>query len=281
MKATLKYILIPLISLMHLLHASITPKPSLNFAPLSIHNKEELIQQFMPLFILLEKRLQLPSTRFIYEEDYGEILNKFINHEIDLALLGPLPYLKLQKDYLGIEPIVAFKNSHGTSSYRCVLVQFGDQKITPHPPIKVALTQPFSTCGYYATNQLLKSHFQLDLHQQSFHYNLSHENALLAVIKGEATIAGVRDSIARSFHSLGIRTLAKSEPFPEFALVANTQTLSKETIRAIQQTLLTIDPTLFSGWGGIFKHGFEKIDRDAYKHMHVDFHHIPLHDKEP
>jgi len=253
------------------LSASIIGKEALNFAPLSIQSKSELMEEFIPFFSYIEKELKLKSTRFVYEKDYAQIITKFKANQIDIALLGPLPYLKLKKEHPHMQPIVAFKNANNKSTYRCVIAHFGKDAIAWDQPLNVALTQPLSTCGYYATNKLLKEYYSIDLLQQSFDYQFSHHNALFAVLEGEFHIAGVKDSVAREFDSLGIRVLAQSKPFPEFALVVNTQTLSKKAIRRIQSTILNMNVSVYQKWDRIFKNGFEKIDTHAYKHIEVDF----------
>jgi len=257
------------------LYASIIGKESLNFAPLSIQSKSELMEEFIPFFAYIERELKLKETRFVYEKDYAQIIAKFKANQIDIALLGPLPYLKLKKEYPNMQPIVAFKNANNKSTYRCVIAHFGKDLIAWDQPLKVALTQPLSTCGYYATSRLLKNHYGIDLSKQSYKYQFSHHNALFAVLEGEFDIAGVKESVAREFHSLGIRTLAKSEPFPEFALVVNTQTICAKTIKLLQKTILDIDASLYKKWGGIFSNGFEVIDTKAYEKIVVEFEKIP------
>ena len=273
-----RFFLLVLLVMLWVRGASV-PTEALRFAPLSIQNKSEMVKEFIPFFAYIQKKLGVKKTQFIYEKDYAKLIEKFKNNRIDMTLLGPLPYLKLQQEYPHIQPIVVFKNAHGKAYYRCVLVHFAKDTVAFDRSLKVALTQPLSTCGYYATRLLLKEHYAIDLNDTSFSYNFSHHEALFRVLEGHFDAAGVKDSVAHDFETLGIEILAKSKPFPEFALVVNTQTLSKQTIAKLQRLIFDIPVALYQKWGGIFRYGFAPINKDAYDDIVVDFKNIPQEGK--
>ena len=68
---------------------------TLVFAPLPMQNRETLIKQFRPMTDYLEKELDI-KIEYSYAEGYNEIIKKFSNMEIDLAYLGPLPFVELR-----------------------------------------------------------------------------------------------------------------------------------------------------------------------------------------
>lgn len=247
---------------------------TLRIAPLPTNNKTQTIEAIVPLFSYIEKISKI-KTQYIYEKEYDEIIKKFKNNEIDIAILGPLPYLKLRETTQKSEPIIEFKNDQDKGFYRCVLAKFGNDTIDFNKQIKVALTQPLSTCGYYMTQQLLKNQYNIALQNQRYDYKMSHSAALTSVLEGDFHLAGVKESIAEDFSSLGVEIVAKSDLVPEFALVVNTQTLSTKQIKIIRDLILSIPPSTYKQWKGFLCNGFLKADKKVYDKLQVDFKMIP------
>jgi phosphonate transport system substrate-binding protein len=250
-------------------------KTTINFAPLPMKKASKNIQEFVPINIYLKEKLQI-ETSYIYKKNYKDILNSFINGEIDIAYLGPLPLVSLMQQYPHIKPIITFKQKNGSLKYRCVLAKFKKDKFDPKSNFNVSLTQPLSTCGYYMSKKLLHQKFNINLDQKKYNYNMSHRDALLAVLEGNYLIAGASDSIAKSYNSVGMQIIAQSEELPGFSLVANTKTLSKGQIDKIQKTLLSIPKDIYSSWKGVTSRGFVEANIDDYKTIDVDFTTIPL-----
>lgn len=245
-------------------------KKVIKFAPLPMTKASKNIEKFLFMNMHLEKKLNV-SIEYIQKKDYQKILDGFKDGSIDIAYLGPLPFVSLKKQYKYVKPIVVFKQKDGSSKYRCVLSKFKNDKFDKNKQIKVALTQPLSTCGYLMTNILLKEKYNIELSEQKYDYTMSHTNALLSVMKEEFLIAGAKKSIAQKFKSLGMEIIAQSELLPGFSLVANTKTLSKEQIEKIQSTLLALSKEDCKKFGGAILNGVEKVDVKEYDSLHVDF----------
>ena len=250
-------------------------KQNITLAPLPIKNTASSIQDFLPLQTYLEENLNT-SVKCIHKNSYQDIINAFKNGQIDIAYLGPLPFKALEQQYSHIKPIASIKQNNGTSSYRCVLTKFKNDPIDTSKPIKVALTQPLSTCGFYMTDSLLKEKLGVNLKKQKFKYLMSHSNAILSVLDGENIIAGVKDTVASQYATVGMEVVAQSKPLPGFVLVANTKTLTQKDIMKIQNSLLNIDSKTYSTWKGIFSKGFIEVDMNQYNTFEVDFNDIPL-----
>ena len=250
-------------------------KQTITFAPLPIKNSTKNIQDFLPLNSYLEKKLSI-KTKYIHKNNYQDIINSFKNGEIDIAYLGPLPFKALQQQYPHLKAMVSIKQNNKTTKYKCVLTKFKKDTIDTTKPIKIALTQPLSTCGFYMTNILLKEYLNIKLKEQKFQYLMSHTNAILSVTAGENTIAGVKDTIASKHKTIGMEVIAQSKPLAGFVLVANTKTLSTKDIKLIEETILNIDSKIYKSWQGIFSNGFLKVNIDQYKAFNIDFNDIPL-----
>ena len=246
-----------------------TPKRIFNLAPLPTKKLEQNIKEFLPIHSYMQKKMGI-KINYVHLKNYRDILDGFKNGSIDIAYLGPLPFIELYKEYKYAKPIVIFKQRNGLAKYRCVLAKFKDDNIDFSKKIKVALTQPLSTCGYFMSSKLLKEKFSVNLKDKYYDYTMSHTNALSAVLKGEFDIAGAKESIAQRFESLGLEIIAKSEPLPGFSIVVNTKTVSKEEIELLQKILdFPIDK--LKQIGGIISKGVVKTNIRDYDMLKVNF----------
>jgi len=246
-------------------------KQSINFAPLPTKKATKNIKDFLAMSYYLEQQLSI-DINYIYKKDYKDILQGFKNQTIDLAFLGPLPLISLYQQYPYVEPIVMFKGKNGSTNYRCVIAKFKNDHFpnsNNKQPIKVALTQALSTCGYFMTHRLLKEKFAIDLKQQQFDYTMSHTNALLSVVKGEFLLAGAKDSIARQFESLGVEIIAQSDLLPGFSLVVNKKSLSQKQINKIRDSLLNIPEAIYSNWSGPPANGMIETSIEDYNSLNI------------
>lgn len=247
----------------------------LNFAPLPTKKINKNIQDFVPLSSYLNDKLNIKFS-YIKKKDYKDIIDSFKDSSIDVAFLGPLPLAYLMHNYDQLEILAGFKQKNGLEKYRCVIGKFSDDVVYLNRTLKVALTQPLSTCGFYMTNKLLKKVYNVDLNNQKYSYEMSHTKALLSAISGKHLIAGAKESIADKHKSLGFKILAKSDLLPGFALVINKKTVSKEDIKKIKETILNIPDELLKSWGGVLSNGLVNTSIDEYRNLDIDFSSIPF-----
>jgi len=238
--------------------AALASPDTLYFAPLPMEQPEEVVKQFKPMLTFLEKRLGV-RIEIRYSTSYAEILERFRTGQIDLAYLGPLPYISLRENYPQAEPLVNFLEKDGQATYSCAL--FGSEQRLEKPLRNktFALTQPLSTCGYLAVDGLLQQRGER-LDRQRFRYLDKHDEAVLAVARGDYDFGGAKTSIARMYAHLGVVILAETPPLPSFALVANSRRLSAERLTRMRQTLAELDPKgrdrgLMSDWGPQLRNG--------------------------
>jgi len=219
----------------------------------------------------LEQELSEPIS-IEFHKNYAAILDAFCRDNIDLAFLGPLPYIKLKKKCDKVVPIVRFVNKKGKSTYTCSIItdtEIGVQNLQELKGKKVALTQPLSTCGYLMTDFLLRQ-AGFHLADTRYRYVGNHRKVALAVIRGEADAGGLKTSIAHKYEHLGIRFLARTPPLPGFLLVANGSTMSLGQIQKIRAALLRLHPLTnpedaetTACWGEKIRYGAVPVnDRD-------------------
>jgi len=241
------------------------------FAPLPLSNTQRVFEDFSPLTQYLEKGLG-ERIEFHYEKQYDTIVTLFQENKIDIAYFGPLPFVTLQKNFPSAKPLITFHENDGTQGYRCVLVKFAHDTVdlTDSPRIKVALTQPLSTCGYTKTKLLLKEHFQKDLEKMQFRYLGKHDEVSLSVIRGDFLIGGIKESIAHEYATLGLEIIASTEILPGFTLVVNTQTLSTAQIETIKKTLLSTPKEVYQTWGKELSYGMSEANATLFNALSHD-----------
>ena len=248
---------------------SLYAKPII-FAPLPQSNTQKVFEDFNPMVLYLEKILN-EHIEFRYEKQYDNIIEQFKANKIDIAYLGPLPFVALQKKFPSAMPIITFHESDGASGYHCVLVKFAKDSVDfqSEPSPKIALTQPLSTCGYTKTRLLLKEHYNQDLSKMLYRYLGKHDEVALSVIRGEFLLGGMKESIAQEYKSLGLQIVSTSPLLPGFSLVVNTQTLSSEQIESIKKALLSAPKEVYETWGKELSHGMSEPDLKLFQSLSI------------
>jgi len=243
---------------------------TLVFAPLPMESRETVLKQFMPMANYLQQTLGC-EIRFDYSDNYAQILDKFRQGRIDLAYLGPLPYVSLRNMDEHAVPLVHFREASGEPLYTCSIVALADKgmDLTGMENRKVALTQPLSTCGYLSTNGLLRAH-GTSLSKNLYRYVNKHDEVAMAVVRGEFDAGGLKTAIARKYSHLGLVLLAETPPLPAFALIANTATVTPAEQSSIRDALVRLDPggkdkAMLESWGVNVRYGSVPAADDDYK----------------
>lgn len=239
------------------------------FAPLPLSNTQKVFEDFNPLVSHLEKALGEPIS-FRYEQKYDDVISLFQTNEIDIAYLGPLPYKTLRQQFPFAKALITFHEKDGKNGYRCVLVKFAKDSLALHvKSLKVALTQPLSTCGYTKTKLLLEQKFHINLDETQYRYLGQHDEVALSIIRGEFNLGGMKESIARSYASLGLEVIETSQHLPGFSLVVNTKTLTPEQIETIKKRLLSTSKEVYKKWGKDISYGMSEADETMFEKITV------------
>ena len=217
---------------------------TVRFAPLPMEDEQIVHEQFHGLASYLEEATGL-TLRWSYHSDNLEIVERFKAGQIDLAYLGPLPHVVLAREYAAAESLGCFRDEDGEASYTCSLLAAGDSDLTLERlrGVRIGLTQPYSTCGYLAVAQMLKgAGIALEGDGNTYLYAGSHSNAALGLARREFDVVGVKTSIGKRYLHLDLKVIATGDPYPGFALVANTATLDATTLAALRKAVLGLHP---------------------------------------
>ncbi len=243
-------------------------EPALVYAPLPLENLALTQARNQPLVERLTALLQRPVKMRLYP-DYAALLEGLRQADVDLVELGPLPFLLARAQVSQLRAVATFREPNGQAHYRCVLVAPVDgiqalfQLAQHKQPLTLALTRPESTCGPTASFWLLAEH-GIDPAAVQASYQGGHDAVALAVLRNMFALGGVKDSVARDFHGLGLRVLAASEPVPGFVLAANVDRLGSDALEALQAALLALSEeqraALQNG-----RHGFAAFERELFE----------------
>jgi phosphonate transport system substrate-binding protein len=241
---------------------------SLRIAPLPMENREATVKAFNPIVEYLKQRLGQP-IELVYFDKNHEIIQAFKDKAVDVAMLGSLPYLVLEKKGGKGEPLVLFREADGLASYRCVLVKASSDAVSLRSlrGKRIALTQPLSTCGYLGANAMLRQQAGISLENLKYRYLNTHEAAALAVVAGEAELASVKEEFARKFANLGLVILAYSEPVPALGLFANQATLEPSRIADIRRILLAAPEASYRNWGNSMRYGMTQAQDTNFESL--------------
>jgi phosphonate transport system substrate-binding protein len=241
-----------------LLNSVLFAKDVLIFAPLPMVDRTKVYNTFYPMIQVLEKKLN-KKIEIFYSDDYDQILEEFKKSKIDIAYLGPLPYVKLKENYDFAYPLIHFKDQSGSSLYTCSFVRFLDnQKIE-----KIALTQPLSTCGYLSVNNLLDN----KLEDYKYKYLGKHDEVALSILRGDFDAGGLKTSVAKEYFHLGLEEISKTPNLPGFAIVGNLNSLGIEYLEEIKKNLLEIEEDIYSKWDKDIKYGVEPAYDKDYENL--------------
>lgn len=247
-------------SLLHMLFFALISQTlaadSLRIAPLPMENREATVMAFNPIIEYLQQQLGQP-VELVYFDNNHEIVQAFKDKAIDIAMLGPLPFVSLEKLGGMGEPLVLFREADGQTTYRCVLVKASSDAVFLKAlrGKRIALTQPLSTCGYLGANAILQQQAGISLDSLDYQYMHTHETAALAVVAGEADLAGIKEEFAHKFANLGLVILAYSDPVPALGLFANLSTLDSSRILEIRGILLATPESVYKNWGNSMRYG--------------------------
>lgn len=244
--------------------ASLLKAQTLVFAPLPMENQEAVNAAWRPFLGYLETRLGV-EFRIAYTDSYAALLDRFASGQIDLAYLGPLPYVELKKRLPQAAPLVHFKEKSGEAVYTCALFAPAEAKLALKGLTgkKIALTQPLSTCGYLAASGLLRK-AGADIEKNRYRYLDRHDAVLEAVAAGEFDLGSVKTAIGKKYASLGLVALAETPPFPGFALIAHGGRISTARQKLIQQLVIEAPLDERARWGEMIRHGAGAVEDRHY-----------------
>lgn len=243
---------------------------TVRFAPLPVTDEKDLRTQYLPMLEYLSAKTG-DQYQWVFIPKYPDLINAMLTGQVDLAVMGPLPYVMLSNRSNAFEPLVQILENDGKTTYDCVMLAFGEDRKLKLGDIrnkKIGLTQPESTCGYLAVAYMLKHAGRAPNRDgNTYEYAGTHSKAALRVAQGRYDVAGLKRSQAEPYLGLDLHVIAETGPYPAFALIANTRTLTPTRRSAIRDALLRVSESTLSTWSPFLRNGLEPAHDDVYNHV--------------
>ncbi|OGR03494.1 MAG: hypothetical protein A2511_08550 [Deltaproteobacteria bacterium RIFOXYD12_FULL_50_9] len=210
---------------------------------LGIHpflSSTELYKRFSPLVEYLGKQMNVPVTLKI-ASSYDAHLEAIGKQEVDIAFLGPAPYVKLTERF-GKVPLLAAYETNGSRTFRGVIVVSRESQFTAIPQLqgkRFAFGDPNSTMSHLVPRAMLLEK-GVDVKQLAkYEFLTNHENIALGVLAGNFEAGAMKDDIFKQYEPQGLRALAISGSYPDHLFVARLG-LPAATVHGLQKALLAL-----------------------------------------
>ncbi len=192
----------------------------------------EVVARFTPLADYLARELARP-VRVGVGRDYEDHIEAIGKDRVDIAFMGPAPYVKLVERY-GRKPTLARIEVNGQPYLRGVIVVRTDSPVRGLAGLKgrrVAFGDPDSTMSHLVPQYMLEQ-AGVPLRTLANHRFLgAHKNVALAVLAGDFDAGAVKEEIYREYAPQGLRALATSPPVADHLFVARSNLPAAEVER--------------------------------------------------
>lgn len=181
---------------------------------------QKLYYSFLPLTDYLSEKLGRP-VRLEVSKDYKTHVRLIGTDQLDIAYMGPVPYVTLRNDY-SPKRVVAQQLVAGKTVYHghiFVTRHSQIQNVTELKGKRFAFVDPGSTMGHIMPRQrMLEAGVKLgDL--DDYEFLGSRDNVALGVLSGDFDAGSIRDHEFHIYEDRGLRILATSECVPNHVFV--------------------------------------------------------------
>ena len=200
----------------------------------------ELRGRFAPLTRYLEKETGREVALRI-AKDYAEHLEQTGRDNLDIAFLGPAPYVELVDAY-GKRPLLTRLEIRGTPYFRGYVIVRQDSPLTGLGDLRgrrFAFGDPGSTMSHLVPRYMLQRAGVEPGELAEYRFLGSHANVALGVLAGDFDAGAVKQEVYDRYGPRGLKPLAESPPIPEHLFVASRK-LPLDTVSALCGALLRL-----------------------------------------
>jgi len=203
----------------------------------------ELLKRFAPLARALGQAAGRPVVVRV-GSTYDEQIDAIGTDSVDLAYMGPAPYVILVGKY-GVKPLLGRQVVDGDPLLHGEIIVRQDSAIQTLQDLKgrrFAFGDPESTTSAVLPAYLLRSAGVPASALASSKYLGSHKNVALAVLAGDYDAGAVKEEVFEAFAARGLRTIAAEPPVPDHVIVASRK-LPASLVDTLRSTLLDLGRT--------------------------------------
>jgi len=197
----------------------------------------ELIDRFTPLTEYLSKKMGEPVILEI-AKDYQIHIDKTGKDELDIAFIGPAPYVKMVELY-GKKPLLARLEINGKPTFQGIIIikkESSLRNLTDLKGKRFVFGDPESTMGHLVPRFVLLN-AGVRVEDLASHMFLSNHNDIaLGVLMGDYDAGAVKEDVFFKFEKRGLKELARTPEISEHVFVTRS-TLQPQKVRALQEAL--------------------------------------------
>lgn len=200
----------------------------------------ELYKRFKPLADYLSEKIGRDITVEI-SKNYQEHIDRIGKDELDIAYMGPAPYVNLT-DIYGQKPILAVLEIKGKTTFQGVIIAHESSPVEKLSDLiggSFAFGDPKSTMSHIVPRYMLKkAGVTVDL-LKTHEFLHSHDNVALGVLMKDFDAGAVKEEAYWKYRERGLKALAFSPKISEHLFVASAK-LPEEQVEAIREAMLGI-----------------------------------------
>lgn len=200
----------------------------------------EIQKRFAPLAEYLGQQLGR-SIIVRIGRDYDEHIDAIGRDQVDIAFMGPAPYVKMVERHGGKPLLARFEVNNSPLLYGAIFTR----KESPLRSLKelqgkrFAFGDPESTMSHIIPRHMLIEAGVPGSALREFKFLGSHKNVALAVLAGDFDAGAVKREVFDEFEAMGLRLLATTPATPDHLFVASA-TLPAAQVQRLREALLQL-----------------------------------------
>ncbi len=200
----------------------------------------ELLQRFTPMADFLAQQIGRKIVIRI-ARDYQEHIDQVGQDALDVAYLGPAPYVMVVDKY-GVKPLLGRLEVNGKPFFRGAIVIRHDSPLNRLEDLKgqrFAFGDRYSTMSHLVPRHVMWKAAVSVENLASFEYLNSHHNVALGVLMGDFDAGAVKEEVLEHYQAKGLRSLAMTPPISEHLFVGATS-LPDSTLNHLRHSLYAL-----------------------------------------
>lgn len=272
-KLTVTIVTLVLLALLSPRASQTLEKPRVGFCVNLVNSPLAMYKRYQPLMDYLTKHTPY-QFELVLSRNNREALQSFNKGKARLAWLDDLAFTEAHEKYRAI-PILKPLNSDGEPIVRSVVIVPAKSSIRSIKDLRgkrVVFGPNHSATGNLFPRILLWRN-GIELSDLLSYKNVRNSAEVIkAVLTGTGDAGAVVDTVADKYTHLGLRILARSEPFPSSPILARSDE-SEAFINAVSSALLALDRNnpqheqQMNKWDPSLRYGFTRAQLTDYQQM--------------
>ena len=197
-------------------------------------------KRFTPLAEYLSKKVGQPVIIKV-PQDYRDHIENVGKNKVHIALMGPVPYIKMVKEY-DLKPILACLETNKKTFFQGVIITRKNSPIKSLSDIegkRFAFGDPNSTMSHIIPRFLLLE-AGIPIKKLGSHSFLkNHCNVALGVLIGDYDAGAVKEEVFDRYKERGLKAIART-PFTQEHIFVAGNNLSAKTVQTLREALYNL-----------------------------------------